>query len=69
MAQLSVYKGFTVSPACNPGFPGRLAPAGALLVLSCCAESSLEEQDEPWDDEWCRAMLDQPKCQRPRQGQ
>lgn len=50
LAQLSVCRGFAISAAHNPGFPGRLAPRKGLLVLSCSSVARFAEQDELWDD-------------------
>lgn len=50
LAQYSACRGFTISAARNPGFPGRLAPGEGLLVLSCSTVARLAEPDELGDD-------------------
>lgn len=50
LAYLSVCRGFTISAAHNPGFPGRLAPGESLLVPGCSTVARFAEQDELWDD-------------------
>lgn len=65
LAQLSVCRGFTISAAHNPGFPGRLAPGEGLLVLGCSSVARLAEKDELCDDKLTpRAAPDQPIPQK-----